>query len=380
MCCSLQANEYGLDDIGREALSKASHIVTMIPPISDFNKDPVLDLHRQDILNNIFSVSESTKGLDRTVERYDGINDDIYEDDINGYEDRVLQNRLDEGIDVADDVDRSNNGLWVGYVSTTGVYGDHSGNWVTEQSETLAPTTSNAFHRINAENEWLALRSQRSSKINVEDECTVSTVYPHVFRLGGIYGPGRSALDTVKRKNRYTNPLSSEKVAVEGQESSASGGTNWVSRIHVADICGAIIASMMAPVTGSEGEGAVYNVADNEPAPREVVMNYAEKLLYKVSSGEERVTDSSNRNAVASEGGGVENVTPSLLPKSDSESSRGAVSGGEKMTSERTRRRLTENKRVSNAHIVKSLGYVFKYPSYKEGLQALLGGSNDPFE
>jgi nucleoside-diphosphate-sugar epimerase len=340
----------------------------MIPPISDFNKDPVLDLHRQDILNNIHSISESTKSL----ERYDGINDDIYEDDINGYEDRVLQNRLDEGIDESSDVVRSNNGLWVGYVSTTGVYGDHSGNWVTERSDTLAPTTSNAFHRINAENQWLALRSERSSSINVEDECSVRTVYPHVFRLGGIYGPGRSALDTVKRKNRDAKSLPSEQTetVVESQRQSASGGTNWVSRIHVADICGAIIASMMAPVTGSkgEGEGSVYNVADNVPAPRDEVMKYAENLLFQELRDKERVP-----------GGTIgSKETPSLLPASESSSS--AVGGGEKMTSERTRRRLTENKRVSNAHIVESLGYVFKYPSYKEGLQALLGGSNDPFE
>jgi nucleoside-diphosphate-sugar epimerase len=363
-----------LDDIGREALSNASHIVTMIPPISDFNKDPVLDLHRHDILNNVHSISECTNSLDNPVERYDGINDDIYEDDINGYEDRVLQNRLDEGIDVANDVVRSNSGLWVGYVSTTGVYGDHSGNWVTEQSETLAPTTSNAFHRINAENEWLALRSDRSSPIDVEDECSLRTVYPHVFRLGGIYGPGRSALDTVKRKNRDNKSLPSERTETveESQGSPASGGTNWVSRIHVADICGAIIASMMAPVTGSKGEGkgSVYNVADNLPAPREVVMKYAENLLFQESRGEKGVAG----------GSVVFTETPSLLPKSESESSSRAVSGGEKMTSERTRRRLTENKRVSNAHIVESLGYVFKYPSYKEGLQALLGGSNDPFE
>lgn len=363
-----------MDDIGREALSTASHIVTMIPPISDFNKDPVLNSHRQDILNNVHSVSASTKGLDRTIERYDGINDDIYEDDINGYEDRLLQNRVDEGISAADDSVENSNGLWVGYVSTTGVYGDHSGNWVTEQSETLAPTTSNAFHRINAESEWLALGSKTLSLINVEDERTVRTVHPHVFRLGGIYGPGRSALDTVKRKNENKRSLPSAGTGkeVESKESPASGGANWVSRIHVADICGAIIASMMAPVTGSEGvgKGSIYNVADNLPAPREEVMKYAENLLFLQSRDEERIT----------EGSVVGKETPSLLFKSEPESSSGAVSMEENMTSERTRRRLTENKRVSNAHIVESLGYVFKYPSYKEGLQALFGGSNDPFE
>ena len=372
-CCFQKANEYGLDEIGKRALSEASHVVTMIPPISDFNKDPVLGLHRQDILKNVYSLSESLKGLRRAVERYDGVNDDIYEDDINGYEDRVLQNRIDEGIDEANDVVGSDTGLWVGYVSTTGVYGDHSGNWVTEQSKTLAPTTSNAFHRINAEDDWLALRSDIPN-----NDGTVSTIYPHVFRLGGIYGPGRSALDTVMRKNRDAKAPLTVKTegAAESTESPASGETNWVSRIHVADICGAIIASMMAPVTGSEGVGAVYNVADNVPAPRDEVMKYAGDLLYQKSKGEERETDSTNYSGSVSDIEEAEKKIASLLPKVEQESSR----SGEKMTSERTRRRMTENKRVSNAHIVESLGYMFKYPSYKEGLRALLGGSNDPFE
>ena len=122
----------------------------MIPPVSDFDKDPVLHLHRTDILNNVVANS------DKLDERYDGINDDIYEDDIDGYGRRMEQNLLDEG---AGRLTAARDGLWIGYVSTTGVYGDHSGDWVTERSATLAPSSSKAFHRITAENDWLALRS-----------------------------------------------------------------------------------------------------------------------------------------------------------------------------------------------------------------------------
>ena len=128
----------------------------MIPPVSDFDKDPVLHLHRNDILNNIVATSTTVPVENKLEERYNGINDDIYEDDIDGYSRRMDQNLLDEG---AKRPISASDGLWIGYVSTTGVYGDHLGDWVTEQSATLAPSSSNAFHRITAENDWLTLCS-----------------------------------------------------------------------------------------------------------------------------------------------------------------------------------------------------------------------------
>ena len=137
-----------------QALLQASHIVTMIPPVSDFDRDPVLHLHKNDILRNIVATSSTILVEDKIEEMYNGINDDIYEDDIDGYGRRMEQNLIDEG---PERPPSAYEGLWVGYVSTTGVYGDHSGEWVTEQSATLAPPTSKAFHRIIAENDWLAL-------------------------------------------------------------------------------------------------------------------------------------------------------------------------------------------------------------------------------
>ena len=139
-----------------QALLHATHIVTMIPPVSDFDKDPVLHLHRSDILKSVVANSRAIVAEDKLNERYNGINDDIYEDDIDGYGRRMEQNLLDEE---AGRLTAARDGLWIGYVSTTGVYGDHSGDWVTERSATLAPSSSKAFHRITAENDWLALRS-----------------------------------------------------------------------------------------------------------------------------------------------------------------------------------------------------------------------------
>jgi hypothetical protein len=241
-----------------------------------------------------------------------------------------------------------------------------------------------------------------STQKNSAQKCLI---HPHVFRLGGIYGPGRSALDTVKKaaslkrlqgEDKDGKASSSTATATKSEGGSGSGSANWVSRIHVADICGAIIASMLAPVACSQGGrdagagagmGSVYNVADNSPAPRDEVMQYAETLLNELN-----LLDSTPPSAVS------DGALPLSLPRGDSSavsrsgsgssspdsaavvSASSTVDQGEKAVGERARRRTTENKRVSNGHIVRSLGYVFKYPSYKEGLTALASGSNDPFE
>ena len=173
----------------------------------------------------------------------------------------------------------------------------------------------------------------------------------------------------------------------------------------MADICGAIIASMVAPVACSQegrgtvgtgegagagagaGMGSVYNVADNTPAPRDEVMQYAETLLNElnllnrappsdVSDGALPLSLPRGDDSAVSRSGSDSSSphTAAVAPASST------VDQGEKAVGERARRRTTENKRVSNGHIVRSLGFVFKYPSYKEGLTALASGSNDPFE
>jgi nucleoside-diphosphate-sugar epimerase len=123
-----------------------------------------------------------------------------------------------------------------------------------------------------------------------------------------------------------------------------------VSRIHVADICGAIIAAMQLPDTGS-GSGLIFNVADDEPAPRATVMAYARQLL-------SATTDT----AYDDDGTTAATAAPAPVPES-----------------ERSRRRRTDNKRVSNRRLRDVLGYTLRYPTYRDGLAAIHRGDTDPF-
>lgn len=254
-------------------------------------------------------------------------------------------------------------------------------------------------------------------------------IHPHVFRLAGIYGPGRSALDTVRRaatlkqQQQQQQQESSGEVRKEDEKNNNLAAEevteNWVSRVHVADICGAIIASMVAPVifpqegsqeghsgvrVGAEvgmgmglGVSSVYNVADDSPAPREEVMKFAQTLLleYETKSEYDLMQSSNSSSNSGSDGtsissaavkGNNDDPVSKLMNSSASGDSAIAASissitdQGERKVGERARRRATENKRVDNKHLVNSLRYVFKYPSYKEGLRSLASGSKDPFE
>lgn len=129
---------------------------------------------------------------------------------------------------------------WVGYLSTTGVYGDQKGNWVTEKTP-VAPTNERLKRRVEAENIWL------KSELPV-----------HIFRLAGIYGPERSV---IKQLQLGTARRIDKKEQV-------------FSRIHVEDIAKTLKASIDKPNPGS-----LYNVADDLPEAQEKVVAYAAKLL-----------------------------------------------------------------------------------------------------
>src|SRR5690606_23614348 len=133
---------------------------------------------------------------------------------------------------------------WIGYLSTTGVYGDWQGAVVDEDSALRGAKGRNR-RRIEAEAAWLALHAQRGLPV-------------HVFRLAGIYGPGRSALDQVRAG-------CAKRIDKPGQ---------LFSRIHVDDIAATLEASMARP-----RPGRIYNVCDDEPAPAEAVVAYACRLL-----------------------------------------------------------------------------------------------------
>jgi nucleoside-diphosphate-sugar epimerase len=133
---------------------------------------------------------------------------------------------------------------WVGYLSTTGVYGDRGGDWVDEDSP-LEPNTARGHRRLDAERSWLKLHS----------DCGLPV---HLFRLAGIYGQGRNQLLTVLNG-------SAKRIIKPGQ---------IFSRIHVDDIAGVLAASCAKP-----NPGRAYNVCDDEPCPPQEVVAFAANLL-----------------------------------------------------------------------------------------------------
>lgn len=192
---------------------------------------------------------------------------------------------------------------WIGYLSTTGVYGDWQGAAVDESSELRGAKGRNR-RRIAAEAAWLALQSRRGLPV-------------HVFRLAGIYGPGRSAIDQVRagRARRIDKP------------------GHLFSRIHVDDIATTLQASMARPNPGS-----IYNVCDDVPASAADVTAYACELL------------------------GVE--PPPLIPLEAAGLSPMARSFWE------------DNRLVSNQRLHGELGVNLAYPDYRAGLRAILAAES----
>lgn len=188
---------------------------------------------------------------------------------------------------------------WAGYLSTTGVYGDHGGGWVDETTPPN-PGLERTRRRLAAEREWLDFGASREIPV-------------HIFRLAGIYGPGRSALDQIRAGT-------ARRLVKPGQV---------FSRIHVDDIVAVLRAAMARP-----NAGAVYNVCDDEPAPTPDVVEYACRLL------------------------GVD--PPPEIPFDQAELGPMALSF------------YAESRRVKNARIKQELGVALRYPDYRAGLAAVL--------
>ncbi len=184
---------------------------------------------------------------------------------------------------------------WVGYLSTTGVYGDHDGGWVDETTP-LEPSTRRGQYRKEAEEAWQKL-----------------DLPLHIFRLAGIYGPGRGPFAKVRAGT-------ARRIIKRNQV---------FSRIHVEDIAQVLLASIQRP-----DPGAIYNLCDDAPAPPEDVIAYAAELL------------------------GVD-----LPPAEDFDTAD---------MSPMARSFYAESKRVRNDRIKTELGVQLKYPDYQTGLRALL--------
>lgn len=134
---------------------------------------------------------------------------------------------------------------WLGYLSTTGVYGDHEGGWVDETTP-ARPTQPRSRQRLAAEQAWRALAAETGASL-------------HLLRLPGIYGPGRSPLDRVRAG-------AAQRIDKPGQV---------FSRIHVEDLA----ASAMKATAREDGRVEIWNVADDLPAPNADVIAYACELL-----------------------------------------------------------------------------------------------------
>ena len=186
---------------------------------------------------------------------------------------------------------------WIGYLSTTGVYGDHGGGWVDEATPPT-PGLDRSRRRLAAERAWQALPA-------------------HIFRLAGIYGPGRSALDTVRAGQ-------ARRIVKPGQV---------FSRIHVEDIAAAIVASLARP-----DPGAIYNLCDDDPAPPQEVIAEACRLLGVAPPPELSWEEAKAR------------LSPMALSF------------------------YADNKRVSNRRMKQELGVELQYPGFREGLKAILAG------
>ena len=185
---------------------------------------------------------------------------------------------------------------WVGYLSTTGVYGDHQGEWVDEDTP-LTPSTRRGQWRKDAEQAWQA----------------IPDLPLHIFRLAGIYGPGRGPFAKVRNGT-------ARRIVKKGQV---------FSRTHVDDIAQVLAASIARPAPGT-----AYNICDDDPAPPQDVIAHAAELL------------------------GV--PVPPAIPFATAEMTPMARSF------------YAESKRVRNDRIKAELGVKLLYPTYREGLAALL--------
>lgn len=193
---------------------------------------------------------------------------------------------------------------WLGYLSTTGVYGDHGGGWVDEETPPH-PVQPRSIARLATERAWQAMGMEMGFAVDI-------------FRLPGIYGPGRSTIDQVKAGT-------ARRIDKPGQV---------FSRIHVEDVAGTVLLAL-----SRARAGAIYNVADDLPASTSEVVAFACALL-----GE---------------------PVPPAVPWDDVAPTLSAMA----------RSFYSENRRVKNDRIKNELGVVLRYPTYKEGLRAIALGT-----
>jgi nucleoside-diphosphate-sugar epimerase len=189
---------------------------------------------------------------------------------------------------------------WIGYLSTVGVYGDWHGEWV-DETTVCQPVNERSLLRLKAERAWLDFATETGKRVEV-------------FRLSGIYGPGRSSVIDNLRAG------TARRIIKPGQV---------FNRIHVDDI-----ARVLAAAIDANGVHRIYNVSDDEPAPSQDVVAYAAELLGVPAPPEIAFADAELKGMAASF--------------------------------------WAESKRVQNERIKRDLGVSLLYPTYREGLRALV--------
>lgn len=229
---------------------------------------------------------------------------------------------------------------WLGYISSTGVYGDWQGDWVDESCE---PRSENARGkaRIAAEEAWSRLGMEEGSNLSNNNSSSSRSEYPvHIFRSGGIYGPLRNVLQSRSK---------AENVEKRRKET-------YVSRCHILDLVQVLIESIRKPKPG------IYNVVDDCPSTRDAVTRFSLDLLEKVARSAETPSVSSSNS--------FPHWDLDYAQQQQAKSTRmdAAIDG-----------LPTTGKRVSNQKVKSELGIVLEHPSYVEGMAAIIGGNIRPF-
>ena len=193
---------------------------------------------------------------------------------------------------------------WIGYLSTVGVYGDAGGGWVDETTP-VQPASERGRRRVIAEAAWQAFGQRIGKRVDI-------------FRLPGIYGPGRSSIDAVRA----------------GTARRIIKANQFFNRIHVADIAGTLRQAMLRAADNRSPEHSIFNVTDNEPSPPQDVVSFAAELL-GLPPPPEQPFETANLSVMA-------------------------------------RSFYGESKRVSNARMKSQLEVTLLYPTYRDGLRAII--------
>ena len=205
-----------------------------------------------------------------------------------------------------DDLRRLSSLVWIGYLSTIGVYGDCAGAWV-DETAAVRPQSMRAARRVMAEDQWRGYGAATGTHVEI-------------FRLPGIYGPGRSMIDAVQAGT-------ARRVIKPGQV---------FNRVHVTDIARALERAIDLAATGRSPQFDTYNLVDDDPTPPQDVVKFAAELL------------------------GVE--PPPEVPFEAAQ----LTPMGQSF--------YAENKRASNARLKQAFKFALAYPTYREGLRAIVAG------